>query len=139
MTKNHGSWKAFSPLPFYPFGSVTEDNLAATIADQAREELGYIRDKLTEYRLHVGRKVVKGTDKYEYMGGHAFLNMGLWALHAVCDRFKKVCPLDRLVKVLRRHCVRTDEQLKALYEQDKAQVQVMQEVARKERLAELLS
>lgn len=133
-----GSLKAHDPAKYYrPYCYVSEDSLASAIAEQAREELVYARNELRKYRRHVNRTTVEHTDKYEYMGGHSFINHGLWALQAVCESFK-VREMARLAKVLQRHCERLDEAFRKLYERDRDQILAARDAHHKAEMDALL-
>ena len=137
--EKHGSFKKHDPSKYYrPYCHLAEDSIGAAIAEQAREELDFARGELTKYRKHVNRAEVTGKDTVEYMGGHQWLNTGLWALYGVCDSFhSKVKPMGRLAKVLERHAERLHRQIEALYEQDKAQVRAAKDAEHEVWLASL--
>lgn len=127
----YGNWPKFNSRYYAPYSHLSEDVLREAICDQAREELIFARDQLRKYRHHVNRQTVSGNDEVEYKGGHMWVNSGLWALHAVCDRFGRgVEPMYRLARVLQRHAERLDRQIDALYERDKARVQEAREAER---------
>ena len=132
--------KPFRRPDYYTYRSADEDKLASVIADQAREELSHARDTLCRYRRQVNRhpKNVYATDRTPYMGGHMYLNSGLWALHAICEKFAGAHDLGRLAKVIQRHCERLDRQIAALAEKDEAQVRAVKDEAHAKRMAELL-
>lgn len=106
------------------YDTVNISELVRHILSQARDDMEYAREALTEYGRSIDRETYSEYSRSEPMGGIAYYQAtcSLHTLAELCRQLDKVGYLERISKILERHCTRLERDFTALYELERARI-----------------